>query len=250
MMLDCSSLSKVKKFAAAWKKSGREIDYLFLNAGIADKPQNVSRFTDEGFELVYVTNHLGPFLLTALISPFLSPSARIIQTSSAAAFGASFAKDLKPKSKAKMVEVGFHSPKWSPSFLPQPGFYSQSKAMQVVFANQLQLQFDRNGSQGKLSASYHPGYVATNIFNALQFQGAWTKVATAFMNATALTPKQGAQTALWLSLSREDVEAGGFYDRSNSLALPWYKFHTQEQTDRLWARWNADAGLTQSDWHF
>jgi hypothetical protein len=52
MLLDCSSLERVRKFAETWKSSNRKIDYLFLNAGIADKPQNASRFTQEGFELV------------------------------------------------------------------------------------------------------------------------------------------------------------------------------------------------------
>lgn len=55
ILLDCSSLKKVREFAQNWNKRSsneKQIDYLFLNAGIADKPQKVDRFTDEGFELV------------------------------------------------------------------------------------------------------------------------------------------------------------------------------------------------------
>jgi len=54
LLLDCSSLIKVREFVNDWKQSSNRngIDYLFLNAGIADKPQSASRFTEEGFELV------------------------------------------------------------------------------------------------------------------------------------------------------------------------------------------------------
>ncbi len=81
--------NEIKEFLA---KEVRDIDVLFNNAGI-----NISQrsLTEEGIELQFGTNHVGPFLFTNLLLPFLisssSPASstskvqkRIIMTSSEA----------------------------------------------------------------------------------------------------------------------------------------------------------------------
>jgi NAD(P)-dependent dehydrogenase (short-subunit alcohol dehydrogenase family) len=58
------------------------VDVLMLNAGVmACREREV---TSDGFERQIQTNHLGHFLLTALLSPRLTSNARIIAVSSAA----------------------------------------------------------------------------------------------------------------------------------------------------------------------
>jgi NAD(P)-dependent dehydrogenase (short-subunit alcohol dehydrogenase family) len=202
--------------------------------------------------LTSVTNFLGPFFLTALLSPFLSSSARIVQTSSNAAYFASFF-NIQAKTQRNTIDDGFNTLPWL-RWSSAGGLYSQSKAMQIIFANILQEKFDQseNRNRGRRrSTSYHPGVVATNIFNALNFQGGWTKLASAFITLVALTPKQGAQSALWLALSNDRViRPGGFYERDKLITLPFYKSTSSETVKQLWSRWNADAGLEESDWHF
>jgi hypothetical protein len=57
-ILNCTLLKDVRKFVQSWQhqnqgsNKGTSIDYLFLNAGIVDKPQNGNRFTEEGFEVI------------------------------------------------------------------------------------------------------------------------------------------------------------------------------------------------------
>ncbi len=51
-IVDCSSLESVRSFASRWQASGREVDYLFLNAGIASIGNGTSHYTEEGFEFV------------------------------------------------------------------------------------------------------------------------------------------------------------------------------------------------------
>jgi hypothetical protein len=51
-ILDCSSLENVRSFCSTWSASKRQIDYLFLNAGIASIGEQSSRFTEEGFDMV------------------------------------------------------------------------------------------------------------------------------------------------------------------------------------------------------
>jgi NAD(P)-dependent dehydrogenase (short-subunit alcohol dehydrogenase family) len=53
LLLDCSNLANIREFGRQWKESGgKRIDYLFLNAGIIDRPRTSKRFTEEGFELI------------------------------------------------------------------------------------------------------------------------------------------------------------------------------------------------------
>ncbi len=86
--MDLSSLKSVRAAAQSCREilrnEGRRLDVLFNNAGI-----NISerRLTDEGVEMQFATNHLGPFLLTNLLLPFMNigrGGARVINTSSEA----------------------------------------------------------------------------------------------------------------------------------------------------------------------
>lgn len=54
-----------------WAKHGRPIHALVNNAGIFDMGTPVRTVTKEGFESHCATNHLGPFLLTMLLLPFI-----------------------------------------------------------------------------------------------------------------------------------------------------------------------------------
>jgi len=88
VVVDLSSLKSVREAAERCKEilegEGRGIDVLFNNAGI-----NISerRLTEEGVEMQFATNHLGPFLLTALLLPFMKTGnrgARVVNTTSEA----------------------------------------------------------------------------------------------------------------------------------------------------------------------
>jgi NAD(P)-dependent dehydrogenase (short-subunit alcohol dehydrogenase family) len=87
VIVDLSSLKSVRKAAEICKgileREGKSLDVLFNNAGI-----NISdrRLTEEGVEMQFATNHLGPFLLTNLLLPFMNTGrgARVINTSSEA----------------------------------------------------------------------------------------------------------------------------------------------------------------------
>jgi NAD(P)-dependent dehydrogenase (short-subunit alcohol dehydrogenase family) len=60
------------------------LDVLINNAAVFDPTPRRPRRTAEGNELFWATNHLGPFLLTALLSPVLAASAvpRVITVAS------------------------------------------------------------------------------------------------------------------------------------------------------------------------
>jgi hypothetical protein len=146
------------------------------------------------------------------------------------------------------MESGFHYL----SILPRGGsFYGQSKAMQIVFANVLQRRFDLNNHRSKIAASYHPGTVATNIFTTISLANKISAIAPSVLNIIALTCKQGAQGALWLAQTDKGFKPGGFYERYHLITCPWFNHVSSNGIDeKMWKRWNADAGLQESDWHY
>lgn len=198
---------------------------------------------------------MGPFLLTGLLSPFLSRSARVILTSSAAAAWGSFSKNVKEISssqgKEDPLEKGFHYPGF-PFLGTSETIYGQSKAMQIIFANLLQAKFDQGGGNGKrITASFHPGFVDTNIFTTISAIDSVASIAPTVLKFIALTGKQGAQAGLWLALSNSGFQPGGFYERNKLITFPWYnRVSSDKIPDMLWKRWNSDAGLQDGDWQF
>ena len=77
--LDLASLDQVRKAAAAFIQRRPGIDVVVNNAGVMSTPP---LRTADGFDLQLGVNHLGHFLLTALLAPALGPSARIVNTTS------------------------------------------------------------------------------------------------------------------------------------------------------------------------
>ena len=81
--LDLASFASVRQCAAAFQAKGYPLHVLINNAG-GSNPGKQARFTADGFELTFGTNHLGHFLLTNLLLDDLKQSApaRVITVSS------------------------------------------------------------------------------------------------------------------------------------------------------------------------
>lgn len=62
--LDLGSLASVRKFVTDFKEKGLPLHILVNNAGIMFPPYGT---TEDGFELQFGVNHLGPFVLTNLL---------------------------------------------------------------------------------------------------------------------------------------------------------------------------------------
>ena len=64
MELDLGSLASIRRFVTNFKKKGLPLHVLVNNAGIMFPPYGT---TEDGFELQFGVNHLGPFALTNLL---------------------------------------------------------------------------------------------------------------------------------------------------------------------------------------
>jgi NAD(P)-dependent dehydrogenase (short-subunit alcohol dehydrogenase family) len=80
--LDLSSLGGIREAAEKIRKLG-PIDVLINNAG-ATSGSNQRVLTEDGLELVVGSNAFGPFALTALVFPALTPTGRVVSLGSMA----------------------------------------------------------------------------------------------------------------------------------------------------------------------
>lgn len=148
-LLDLSSLASVEALSQRLTLSGRPIHVLLNNAGIMSPPQR--RTTEEGYELQFGVNYLGHFALTLYLLPLLklSGTGRVVSvTSLAQHYGKLNFDDLQAEHRYKAGVA-----------------YCQSKLAQAMFALEVQRRSDANG-WGITSVAAHPGFAATNLFQA------------------------------------------------------------------------------------
>ncbi|BFZ06996.1 hypothetical protein BsWGS_10035 [Bradybaena similaris] len=83
LKLDLNSFKSIREFVEKFKKKEQSLHILVNNAGVMMCPKEK---TEDGFDVQFQTNYLGPFLLTELLLDMLKESApaRIINTTASA----------------------------------------------------------------------------------------------------------------------------------------------------------------------
>lgn len=193
--LDVADLASVRRAASAVLGDGRPLDVLMNNAGVA----GTNALSRDRFDLTYATNHIGPFLLTALIRPVLVQAAqgRIVNVSSAAHLRA-------PPIDWSLLE---RRPAPRRSGFPD---YAVTKLMNVLHAKELAR---RMAGTRVTTYSLHPGAVRSNIWRALPLPLQW--VLKPFM----LSNEDGAKTPLYCATAPELATVSGrYYDKSREAA--------------------------------
>ncbi|BDQ03758.1 SDR family oxidoreductase [Ignavibacterium sp.] len=180
---DISLIKEVKMLSERIKNDYHRIDVLINNAGARFLQHQL---TSEGIELTLATNHLGHFVLTNELLPLLknSDDARIINISSAAHGGG---KGLIENISDSSTYDGRLQ-------------YSNSKLANVLFTYELAERLS-NHKIGVFAVD--PGGVATNFArnNGLKF---WIKHLVYYLlKRQLITPKQAAQTIVYLANSVE-----------------------------------------------
>lgn len=213
--LDLADLSSVRHAAQTVLESGQPLDVLINNAGVAGT-HGLSR---DGFDLTYATNHIGPFLLTALLLPRLAESAegRIVNVASIAHL------------RAKSVDWSMLERRNIPR---RSGFvdYAATKLMNVLHARELARRL--NGTR-VTAYSLHPGAVASDIWRSLPLALQW------LLKLFLLSNEQGARTPLYCATDPEvRTETGRYYDRCRE-ARPSPLAEDTVLAGELWARTEA-----------
>jgi NAD(P)-dependent dehydrogenase (short-subunit alcohol dehydrogenase family) len=217
---DLASLASVRNAAREVRERYPRIDRLINNAGIVSTRH---RFSVDGHELTFATNHLGPFLLTRLLLPALAPTARVITVSSKVHYRGQLDLDSVDNPRASYSSVAA---------------YSRSKLANVV--DTLALARRLSGS-GITVNCLHPGVVATHLLPG------WLNLVRPLFRRSILTPEQGAQTSLYLALDeRAGALHGQYLDEHQQVqptAVAAQDRLLQEQLLARSARW---TGLDQA----
>ena len=187
----------VRAFAKSWLAENRVLHLLLNNAGVMACP--LAR-TPEGWELQFATNHLGHFLLSALLVPALCAAgrARVANTSSGGhRFSAVVFEDIHFERRPY--------DKWAA--------YGQAKTANVLHA----VELDRRlAGAGVRAFGVHPGMIITELGRHLtpediaQLQGRAKERSSSGMPSWK-TPQQGAATQCWAVTAPELAGRGALY---------------------------------------
>lgn len=130
----------------------------------------------DGFELSYQSNFLSPFLLTTLLLQrnAFAPNARIIQTSSLAAF--SLVGDFTPSTLNSRDIIGKEKEGDLGRIDKMFMIYGRAKALQVLWSDMLQERLAKTEAwKDVVVQSYHPGELSASFRNATVFPAQQTR---------------------------------------------------------------------------
>lgn len=193
ILLDLSDQSSVRAFAEAFRARYATLDVLINNAGIL---LYSAQTNGDGVELQFATNHLGHFLLTALLIDLIpnDPGSRIVSLSSIAHKGASIHfDDLSCGGDGGVA-------------------YGQSKLACLLFGDELDRRLRAAGKVTK-ALSVHPGGSDSGLFSELD---AATKEAMKKQVEQLLHSNEDAAKPSLLAALSDDVEGGDYYGPTGS----------------------------------
>ncbi len=194
LALDLGNLASVRACASAFLARGEPLHVLVNNAGLA----GTRGVTKDGFELLFGTNHLGPFLFTTLLLPRLRASvtggagggARIVNVSS------------KAHKEARGIDWdALRKPTQTITSLRE---YEVSKLCNVLFTRELARG---RAGEGVHSYALHPGVIASDIWRDIPWP-----VRPIFIRLRGMqSVTEGAQTSLHCATSPEVADHDGRY---------------------------------------
>lgn len=214
---DLASLASVREAADSIRTEYRDIDLLVNNAGTVCMRHRTS---PDGFELTFATNHLGPFLLTALLLDRLTRRARIVNVASRIHLRGHMDFDLVTNPRAR--------------YRPTAA-YAQSKLANVLHTLALarRLAFD-----GITVNCLHPGVVASNLLPP------WLRLVKPLLSPGMLDVERGARTSVYLALAPEVAgTTGRYFDEHQRPAAVSSLAGSVELQEELWRRSAAWTGV-------
>lgn len=216
--LDLSSFEHIRRFAGELSAQHPTIDVLINNAGASPVRQSK---TEDGFELQWGANYLGPFLLTHLLLPQLlatnSGDARVIHL-------ASVAHNLGRINEKTWRGRRFY-------FVMPP--YAQSKMGNLMFNYALA----RRLPQGVSTHALHPGGVASDIYRDVP------QPARALILKTMIPVERPAELIAEMATAPEHKDRSGQYlTAQNPNPVRRYAKNVAAQDD-LYAKSAALVGI-------
>jgi NAD(P)-dependent dehydrogenase (short-subunit alcohol dehydrogenase family) len=216
LVADLSSQRQIRNAAGEFLEQGRPLHVLLNNAGAINMERSL---TEDGIETTFAVNHLGYFLLTALLLDRLKESgpARIVNVASEAhkiAYGDG--RIAFDDLNGEREYTGWRA-------------YGQSKLANILFTRELARRLDGSGVTAN---SMHPGIVASRFGrNNRKGLRPWLQ---ALYRPFARSNEKGAETAIWLAAAPEIDGVTGKYFRDMKVLAPRPAGENDEDAARLW----------------
>lgn len=206
--IDLASIESVKNFCEEIKSRFTHIDILLNNAGTLNAKASV---TADGLEMIAGVNYLGHYLLTNLLFPLFGQGTRII-------FVGSLSYKWYEITSNLFTPI---DPQHYNRFVP----YSRSKRALLFFALDIAEKWQSMG----ITVNYaDPGIVSTNIIR--MGNPFIDKLCDIFYRPFIKKPKQGAATAIFLSLSHDVREVtGSYFINKKSVVIPEKIIRSEER---------------------
>jgi retinol dehydrogenase-14 len=223
-LLDLSRLDSVRGFAADYARTHDRLDVLVNNAGTMTGRRMQ---TPDGLEWTFGVNHVGPFLLTRLLSDLLVASApsRVISVSSEVHRSAKQGLDMADLQMTR----GWSAQK----------AYAASKLATILMT----VELDRRlVGQGVTARAVHPGVVATNFGKGPEGRWAMRVMMTA-LGPVLKKPADGAAPIVLLATEPDDVVAQSLYWSQTTPTQPSPAAQDQQAAAALWEASERLSGL-------
>ena len=233
-----------------------QIDTLLNNAGVMAIPNR--QLTVDGYERTFQSNHLGHFVLTAQLAPYLKRQARIINVSSLAYQIAGNTEGLNLNNLNGEKEYDA----W--------GSYGQSKLENILFTQELQRRVDATPGLDWTITSVHPGMVNTDLArNMMGGDDVWFAKKQSFAETsttttttrnvvenllnTALTtvlktPEQGAATQVYLAVAKTTTTTTTTPSPTTTTTVQKGQFYSDLQPQGNLPSFATDVGMARALW--
>ncbi|WP_084477650.1 SDR family NAD(P)-dependent oxidoreductase [Nocardia jejuensis] len=221
-LCDIGSQASVRQLAHRVRAEHERIDVLANNAGGFTMRRTE---TTDGIETTFAVNHLGGFLLTELLLDLLirSTPARILFTSSVMHYGATLDTE----------DLGFRH-----GYTPNAA-YGRAKLANILYVRDLARRLQGTGVTAN---AFHPGAVATNIWDAAP---RFTRPALALgKKLFMISPEEGARALTYLATDPDVSAVSGCYFQRNRVKAPTAAAQDDAAARRLHIACAESTGLS------
>jgi NAD(P)-dependent dehydrogenase (short-subunit alcohol dehydrogenase family) len=225
---DLSSQQSIRQFAAGFTAKYPRLDVLINNAANFDHTLKQPTLTEDGVEVIFATNHLGPFLLTHLLLDTLKASApaRVLTVASQGLVMYPF------------LSIEFDNLNGQQKFSTQHAYY-HSKMAQVMFTFDLAERLQGTGVTANCIR-------VTNVQidkGRYEYLTGWKRRAYEIKRRRAITPAQMAEAYIRLAVAPEyETVTGKYFDEKCQEVKTYKPAYNREVWQKLW---QVSAELTQ-----
>ncbi|KAH7016587.1 hypothetical protein B0J12DRAFT_611131 [Macrophomina phaseolina] len=227
LKIDLASFASIKQAVTVFLSENERLDILLNNAGIFATPPGL---TEDGYELQFGTNHMGPALLTKLLMPLLLKTAALPQNDVRIVNISSTLYKTAPKAGLLLSQN-----KTTLSDQPIAARYGQSKLANIYFTKMLAEHYP-----SITSVALHPGEVKTGIADGPSDQPILVWLFRMYSKVAFVDVETGTLNQLWASTAPRDTIKNGM------MYLPLGKEHEGNKlmndrrlAEELW-KWTED----------